>query len=115
MTGSKIAAATGSLIFMVGGDDAALARLQPLFQAMGKQVFHMGETGKGQATKLVMNLQIALIFEGFAEALTLGAKLGVDVEKLLPLIRLRWCVREWWSTKPHSSCSATFRRIFRCA
>src|ERR1022692_3831935 len=87
MTGSKIAAAAGSLIFMVGCDDAALARLQTLFQAMGKQVFHMGETGKGQATKLVMNLQIALIFEGFAEALTLAAKLGVDVEKLLPLIQ----------------------------
>jgi len=49
MTGSKIAAEAGSLIFMVGGDEAALARLQPLFQAMGKQVFHMGETGKGQA------------------------------------------------------------------
>jgi 3-hydroxyisobutyrate dehydrogenase-like beta-hydroxyacid dehydrogenase len=87
MTGSKIAAEAGSLIFMVGGSDAALARLQPLFQAMGKQVFHMGETGKGQATKLVMNLQIALIFEGFAEALTLAAKLGVNVEKLLPLIQ----------------------------
>jgi 3-hydroxyisobutyrate dehydrogenase-like beta-hydroxyacid dehydrogenase len=87
VTGSKIAAAAGTLIFMVGGDDAALARLQPLFQAMGKQVFHMGETGKGQATKLVMNLQIALIYEGFAEALTLAAKLGVDVEKLLPLVQ----------------------------
>jgi 3-hydroxyisobutyrate dehydrogenase-like beta-hydroxyacid dehydrogenase len=87
MTGSKIAAESGSLIFMAGGDDAALARLQPLFQAMGKQVFHMGETGKGQATKVVMNLQIALIYEGFAEALTLAAKLGVDVEKLLPLIQ----------------------------
>ena len=82
MTGSKIAAESGNLIFMVGADDASLARLQPLFQATGKQVFHMGETGKGQATKLVMNLQIALIFEGFAEALTLGAKLGVDVEKI---------------------------------
>lgn len=87
MTGSKIAAAAGSLIFMVGGDEATLARLKPLFEAMGKQVFHMGETGKGQATKLVMNLQIALIYEGFAEALTLGAKLGVDVEKLLPLVQ----------------------------
>jgi 3-hydroxyisobutyrate dehydrogenase len=87
MTGSKIAAEAGQLIFMVGGDDSALARLQPLFQAMGKQIFHMGETGKGQATKLVMNLQIALIFEGFAEALTLAAKLGVDVEKLLPLVQ----------------------------
>lgn len=87
MTGSKIAAAAGSLIFMVGGNDAALARLQPLFQAMGKQVFHMGETGKGQATKLAMNLQIAMIFEGFAEALTLASKLGVDIEKMLPLIQ----------------------------
>ncbi len=87
MTGSKIAAEAGNLIFMVGGDEAVLARLQPLFQAMGKQMFHMGETGKGQATKLVMNLQIALIYEGFAEALTLAAKLGVDVEKLLPLIQ----------------------------
>ena len=86
MTGSKIAAESGNLIFMVGADDASLARLQPLFQAMGKQVFHMGETGKGQATKLVMNLQIALIYEGFAEALTLAAKLGVSEEKLLPLI-----------------------------
>ena len=87
ITGSKIAAEAGSLIFMAGGDEAVLARLDPLFHAMGKQVFHMGETGKGQATKLVMNLQIALIFEGFAEALTLGTKLGVNIEKLLPLVQ----------------------------
>ncbi|HVM94320.1 MAG TPA: NAD(P)-dependent oxidoreductase [Terriglobales bacterium] len=87
MTGSKIAAATGSLIFMVGGEEAVLERLKPLFDAMGKQIFHMGETGKGQATKLVMNLQIALIYEGFAEALTLATKLGVDVDKLIPLVQ----------------------------
>jgi 3-hydroxyisobutyrate dehydrogenase-like beta-hydroxyacid dehydrogenase len=87
MTGSKIAAEAGSLIFMVGGSDEAIGRLQPLFQAMGKQVFHMGPTGKGQATKLAMNLQIAMIYEGFAEALTLASKLGVDVEKMLPLIQ----------------------------
>jgi 3-hydroxyisobutyrate dehydrogenase-like beta-hydroxyacid dehydrogenase len=87
MTGSKIAAESGQLIFMVGGDEEVLARLQPLFQAMGKQIFPMGVTGKGQATKLVMNLQIALIYEGFAEALTLAAKLGVDIEKLLPLVQ----------------------------
>jgi len=87
VTGSKIAAEAGSLIFMAGGDEAVLARLQPLFHAMGKQVFHMGETSKGQAAKLAMNLQIALIYEGFAEALTLAAKLGVGVERLLPLVQ----------------------------
>ena len=87
VTGSKVAAEAGSLIFMVGGDEAVLARIDPLFKAMGKQVFRLGETSKGQAAKIVMNLQIALIFEGFAEALTLAAKLGVSLESLLPLIQ----------------------------
>lgn len=87
MTGSKVAAQSGSLIFMVGGDEAVLAKLDPLFKAMGRQVFRMGEISKGQAAKLAMNLQIAVIYEGFAEALTLATKLGVDVEKLLPLIQ----------------------------
>jgi len=87
VTGSKVAAEAGSLIFMVGGDEAVLARIDPLFKAMGKQVFRMGEASKGQAAKIVMNLQIALIFEGFAEALTLAAKLGVSLESLLPLIQ----------------------------
>jgi 3-hydroxyisobutyrate dehydrogenase-like beta-hydroxyacid dehydrogenase len=54
---------------------------------MGKQVFRMGETGKGQAAKLTMNLQIALIYEGFAEALTLATKLGVDAATLVPLVQ----------------------------
>jgi 3-hydroxyisobutyrate dehydrogenase-like beta-hydroxyacid dehydrogenase len=87
VTGSKVAAQAGSLIFMVGGDEAVLAKIEPLFQAMGKQVFRMGETSKGQAAKLVMNLQIAVIYEGFAEALTLATKLGVNVDRLLPLIQ----------------------------
>jgi 3-hydroxyisobutyrate dehydrogenase-like beta-hydroxyacid dehydrogenase len=87
MTGSKIGAANASLIFMVGGDEAVIAKIRPLFDAMGKQVFRMGETSKGQAAKLVMNLQIALIYEGFAEALTLATKLGVDAGTLIPLVQ----------------------------
>jgi 3-hydroxyisobutyrate dehydrogenase-like beta-hydroxyacid dehydrogenase len=86
MTGSKIGAGNGTLIFMVGGDETTIDRLNPLFAAMGKKIFRMGETGKGQATKLAMNLQIALIFEGFAEALTLATKLGVDSRQLVSLI-----------------------------
>lgn len=86
VTGSKIGAHDGTLIFMVGGDEANIERLKPLFAAMGKKIFRMGETSKGQATKLAMNLQIALIFEGFAEGLTLATKLGVDAEQLIQLI-----------------------------
>jgi 3-hydroxyisobutyrate dehydrogenase-like beta-hydroxyacid dehydrogenase len=86
MTGSKIGAASGTLIFMVGGNENSIDRLSPLFAAMGKKYFRMGDVGKGQATKIAMNLQIAVIFEGFAEALTLATKLGVDAQQLLKLI-----------------------------
>jgi 3-hydroxyisobutyrate dehydrogenase-like beta-hydroxyacid dehydrogenase len=86
MTGSKIAAGNGTLVFMVGGEGSDIDRLNPLFAAMGKKIFRMGEVGKGQATKLAMNLQIALIFEGFAEGLTLATKLGVDPQQLVHLI-----------------------------
>lgn len=87
MTGSKVAAEAGSLTFMVGGDEAVIESLKPLFAGMGKVFFRMGETGKGQAAKLAMNLQIALIYEGFAEGLTLATKLGVDIENLLKVVQ----------------------------
>ena len=87
VTGSKAGAEAGTLVFIVGGEEATIERLKPLFAAMGKQFFRMGETGKGQTAKLVMNLQIALIYEGFAEALTLATKLDVSPDTLLPLIQ----------------------------
>ena len=87
MTGSKTGAESGTLIFIIGGDEAAIDHIKPLLAAMGKKIFRMGETGKGQAAKLAMNLQIAMIYEGFAEALTLAAKLGLDAETLVPLVQ----------------------------
>lgn len=86
VTGSKAGAENGTLIFIVGGDESAIEKVKLLFAAMGKKFFRMGEVSKGQSAKLVMNLQIALIYEGFAEALLLATKLGVDAQTLLPLI-----------------------------
>lgn len=87
VTGSKIGAENGQLIFIAGGAAEPVAYLEPLFKAMGKQVIHVGDTGKGQSAKLGMNLMIALIYEGFAEALTLTQKLGVEPQKMLELIQ----------------------------
>ena len=87
VTGSKIGAENGQLIFIVGGAAEPVAYLDPLFKAMGKQVIHIGDTGKGQSAKLGMNLMIALIYEGFAEALTLTQKLGVEPQKMIELIQ----------------------------
>lgn len=86
MTGSKVGAETGQLVFIVGGDEQTIARLQPLFSAMGKAHVRMGDIGKGQSAKLAMNLMIAMTFEGFAEGMTLAKKLGVKPEDLIGLI-----------------------------
>lgn len=87
VTGSKAGAESGTLIFIAGGRKEALNKLQPLFSAMGKQVIHMGENGQGEAAKLCMNLMIVMIYQGFAEALTLAQRLGVDQAALFELIR----------------------------
>jgi 3-hydroxyisobutyrate dehydrogenase/2-hydroxy-3-oxopropionate reductase len=87
VTGSKIGAEAGTLIFIAGGREETIQKLDPLFKAMGKTVIRMGENGKGLAAKLAMNLMIALIYEGFAEALTLATKLGVEQQALFSLIQ----------------------------
>ncbi len=87
VTGSKIAAEGGTLIFILGGPAATIQSVQTLFLAMGKQIIHMGDNGKGLAAKLCQNLQIAFIYEGLAEGLTLAAKLGVAPEKLIELVQ----------------------------
>jgi 3-hydroxyisobutyrate dehydrogenase-like beta-hydroxyacid dehydrogenase len=87
VTGSKIGAENAQLIFIVGGTPEAVEFLQPLFKALGKNVIHMGGTAKGQSAKICMNLQIAMIYEGFAEGMTLARKLGVEPQKMVELIQ----------------------------
>jgi 3-hydroxyisobutyrate dehydrogenase-like beta-hydroxyacid dehydrogenase len=87
VTGSKIGAAEGKLVFIVGGKEDVIQKMDPLFAAMGKAIVHMGETGKGQTAKIGMNLMIALMYQGFAEALVLTSKLGLPPENLLQLVQ----------------------------
>ena len=87
ITGSKMGAESGQLIFIVGGRAESVAKLEPLFAAMGKKHVHVGESGLGEAAKLAMNLMIALTYEGFGEGITLASKLGVPAEKLIELVQ----------------------------
>ncbi len=87
VTGSKVGAESAQLLFIVGGPEKTVKALDPLFMALGKKVIRVGETGAGESAKIGMNLMIASIFEGFAEALALTGKLGVPPEKLVELIQ----------------------------
>ena len=87
ITGSKIGAESGQLIFMVGAREETLKKLEPVFMQMGKKIVHMGEVGKGQASKISLNLQIACIYQGFIEGFTVATKLGVNEEKFVELVQ----------------------------
>jgi len=86
VTGSKVAAEAGTLIFMIGGNPNNIEKVEPLLRAMAKKVIHMGDNGKGLSAKLAQNMNIAFIYEGLCESLTLARKLGVPAEKMFELI-----------------------------
>lgn len=73
-------AIAGESLFMIGCDDeAAYARVTPLLEAMGSTIHRCGGVGAGIRTKVVNNFLILSITQVNAEALTLAAKLGLDV------------------------------------
>ena len=86
VTGSKVAAESGELIFMIGGNPHNIERVEPLLRAMARKVIHMGENGKGLSAKLAQNMNIVFMYEGLCESLTLAKKLGVPPEKMFQLI-----------------------------
>jgi 3-hydroxyisobutyrate dehydrogenase len=82
VSGGTSGAAAATLTFMVGGSDAAFARAEPILGAMGKAVIHAGPAGNGQAAKICNNLILGITMIGVSEALTLGARLGLDAATL---------------------------------
>jgi 2-hydroxy-3-oxopropionate reductase len=78
VSGGERGAVEGTLSIMVGGSEAAFERAQPLFQAMGKTIVHIGSSGAGQVAKACNQLVVAANLEAVAEALVLAAKAGVD-------------------------------------
>jgi len=86
VSGGKEGAEAGTLSIMVGGDKTAFERCLPIFQAMGKNVRHLGGLGSGMAMKLVNNLLVAVNGLAVAEAMTLGKKAGLNPQAILEII-----------------------------
>ena len=87
VSGGINGAKLGSLTFMIGGDEGVVKKLHPLFNAMGKNIFHAGENGAGQVAKACNNMMLAISMAGVCEALTLGANNGLDVGKLSDIMK----------------------------
>jgi 3-hydroxyisobutyrate dehydrogenase-like beta-hydroxyacid dehydrogenase len=80
VSGSTALAQQGALTLMVGGDPDAVARVQPVLEAMGQKIMHLGPAGTGAAMKVVVNAVVAVINEGIAEGLVLAERSGIERE-----------------------------------
>jgi 3-hydroxyisobutyrate dehydrogenase len=76
----------GSLTLMIGGDEAAVKKCMPVFRAIAKHIFHLGDIGSGQLYKLVNNLAVFGCGTITRECLNLGLKAGLDLQKMIDVM-----------------------------
>jgi 2-hydroxy-3-oxopropionate reductase len=86
VSGGDRGAIAGTLSIMVGGSPEDFERAQPLFEAMGKTIVHVGGSGAGQTVKACNQIVVAINYAAVSEALVMGAKAGVDPHKIIEVL-----------------------------
>jgi 3-hydroxyisobutyrate dehydrogenase len=86
VTGTKLHAASGELLFLVGGSVTALEAARPVFSVLGRDVIHLGATGSGALMKLINNFVCGVQAASFSEALSLIDAGGLDPRKAVSIL-----------------------------
>ena len=86
VSGGVPGAEQGTLGIMVGGSVGAYEASLPVLEAIGSQVFHLGELGAGHLTKALNNFCSAASYLALSEAMTVATKAGLDPAKVLGAI-----------------------------
>jgi 3-hydroxyisobutyrate dehydrogenase len=86
VTGTKPHAASGELLFLVGGSRDALDAARPVFSVLGRDAIHLGPSGTGALMKLVNNFVCGVQAASFAEALSLIDAGGLDRDKAMSIL-----------------------------
>jgi 3-hydroxyisobutyrate dehydrogenase-like beta-hydroxyacid dehydrogenase len=99
VSGAESGARAGTLSLMVGGDSALLEVCRPVFNVIGKHIFHMGEVGMGEVTKLANNLTAIVNMQTLREGLRLARRAGISEQKMLEVIKAStgnsWAAQNW--------------------
>jgi 3-hydroxyisobutyrate dehydrogenase len=86
VTGTKPHAASGQLLFLVGGSTAALAKAREVFSVLGREATHLGPSGSGALLKLVNNFLCGVQAASLAEGLALVRRSSLNAEKALAVL-----------------------------
>jgi len=77
VSGSVPQVQAGTLTIMVGGDEQAYMRVEPILRELGSPT-HIGENGQGLVLKLAINISLAVQMLAFSEGLLLAERAGID-------------------------------------
>ena len=86
VSGGQAGAENGQLTVMCGGEQAPFDKMKPVADAYAKAITLIGPPGSGQITKMMNQMCIAGIVQGLAEAMNLGQRSGLDMEKVISAI-----------------------------
>ena len=102
VSGGQAGAEQGTLTVMVGGDQDAFDRAEPVIDAYSKSVRLLGPAGSGQLTKMVNQIAIAGVVQGLAEALNFAVRAGLDPATVIDTISRgaaqSWQMENRWET-----------------
>jgi 2-hydroxy-3-oxopropionate reductase len=87
VSGGEIGAINASLTIMVGGDEQVLQTTRPIFEAMGKTITYIGQSGSGQIAKAANQIMVAAQMVAMGELLIFAQKAGADPRKVVDAIR----------------------------
>jgi 3-hydroxyisobutyrate dehydrogenase len=87
VTGSRVQAEGGQLIFLTGGTAAALERARPVLAAMSKEIVLLGPVGSGARMKLINNFLCGVQVASLAEGLVWIERSGLDRDQALKILK----------------------------
>lgn len=87
VSGGDVGAKAGTLAIMVGGPRDAFDSILPIFQAMGKTITYVGESGAGQVAKACNQIMVAAQMVAMGELILLAQKSGVDPRRVIDAIQ----------------------------
>lgn len=87
VSGGSVKALAGEMTIMASGSDEAFARAQPAIDAIATKIFRLGsEPGQGSRVKMINQLLAGVHIAACAEAMVLGAKVGLELDTLYEVI-----------------------------
>ena len=102
ISGGQAGAEGGTLTVMVGGDEIAYKKAEPIIDCYSKKIKLLGPSGSGQLTKMVNQICIAGVVQGLSEAINFGMNAGLNMIDVIEVIS-KGAAQSWQMENRHKT------------